>query len=68
MNKRREAMAASAREIRSFRDFLIFIRAELKPKGKLLTPFNVISAPVIVLGIILVAYRMVKGLGSVTNL
>ena len=61
-------MAASAREIRSFRDFLIFIRAELKPKGKLITPFNVISAPVIVLGIILVAYRMVKGLGSVTNL
>lgn len=54
--------------MKSFRDLLVFIRGELKPKGKIFTPFNVISAPVILLGIILIAYRMVKGLGSITNL
>jgi Ni/Fe-hydrogenase subunit HybB-like protein len=36
--------------------------------GAWLTPFNVISAPVILLGAILVVIRFAKGLGSVTNL
>ncbi len=45
-----------------------FFLQELKPKGKLLTPFNIISAPIILLGLVLTANRFVEGLGSVTNL
>ena len=45
-----------------------FILAELKPRGKWLTPFNLISIPVIVLGAALLTIRFVKGLGSITNL
>jgi Ni/Fe-hydrogenase subunit HybB-like protein len=53
---------------REFKDILAFIWSELKPKGKMLTPFNVISAPIILLGAYLIVYRLVKGLGAVTNL
>jgi Ni/Fe-hydrogenase subunit HybB-like protein len=53
---------------RNFKDVLSFIWSELKPRGKMITPFNVISAPIIILGAILVVYRLVKGLGAVTNL
>jgi len=45
-----------------------FLAAELKPKGKMLTPFNIVSVPVIILGIILIVIRFAKGLGAVTNL
>lgn len=45
-----------------------FILGELKPRGKIFTPFNIISAPVIVLGIVIIIIRFWKGLGSVTNL
>jgi Ni/Fe-hydrogenase subunit HybB-like protein len=45
-----------------------FFLSELKPKGKWLTPFNIISIPVIILGVILIVIRFWKGLGSVTNL
>jgi Ni/Fe-hydrogenase subunit HybB-like protein len=45
-----------------------FLRGELRPKGKLLTPFNVISAPILVAGLALVILRFAKGLGAVTNL
>jgi Ni/Fe-hydrogenase subunit HybB-like protein len=34
----------------------------------MLTPFNLISVPIILLGAILVVYRLVKGMGAVTNL
>jgi len=55
--------------IESFKDFMIFIRSELKPKGRIFTIFNVISAPIILLGAILIVYRLAKGLGwPVTNL
>ena len=55
--------------IESFKDFVTFIRAELKPKGRIFTIFNVISAPIILLGAILIVYRLAKGLGwPVTNL
>ncbi|OIP93325.1 MAG: hypothetical protein AUK24_00160 [Syntrophaceae bacterium CG2_30_49_12] len=48
---------------------MIFIRSELKPKGRIFTIFNVISAPIILLGAILIVYRLAKGLGwPVTNL
>jgi Ni/Fe-hydrogenase subunit HybB-like protein len=55
-------------EKRELKDILAFIRSELKPQGKLLTPFNIISGAIIILGAILVVYRLVKGLGAVTNL
>jgi Ni/Fe-hydrogenase subunit HybB-like protein len=48
--------------------FIGFMLREMKPKGRLLTPFNVISAPVILLGVILLVIRFTKGLGAVTNL
>lgn len=45
-----------------------FLLGELKPKGKIFTPFNIISVPIILLGIILIVIRFWKGIGSVTNL
>ena len=45
-----------------------FLLSELKPKGKLLTPFNVISAPIILLGLGILYVRFTQGLGAVTNL
>lgn len=45
-----------------------FVLSELKPRGKWLTPFNIISIPVILLGLILIVIRFWKGLGAVTNL
>lgn len=45
-----------------------FLLRELKPKGKWLTPFNVISIPVIILGVVLIVYRFIYGIGSITNL
>jgi len=59
---------AATTELKSLREFLDFIRGELRPRGKLLTPFNVISVPIIVLGAILIVYRFITGLGSITNL
>lgn len=45
-----------------------FLRAEMKPRGKLLTPFNVISGAVILTGAVILALRFWFGLGAVTNL
>ncbi|MBE0650435.1 MAG: polysulfide reductase NrfD [Bacteroidales bacterium] len=45
-----------------------FFMSELKPKGKWLTPFNIISIPIMILGLILIVIRFWKGLGSITNL
>ncbi len=45
-----------------------FLLRELKPKGKWFTPFNIISIPVIMLGIFLIVIRFWKGIGSITNL
>ena len=60
--------SVKAGEIKGVKDFLVFIRKELKPKGKIFTPFNVISLPIILLGLVLIVIRLAKGLGSVTNL
>lgn len=40
----------------------------MKPKGKFLTPFNIISLPIMIAGLVLIVIRFAKGLGSVTNL
>ena len=45
-----------------------FLRSELKSKSKLLTPFNIISFPIVLLGLALIVIRFWKGLGSITNL
>lgn len=52
------------RENKTFR----FILNELKPKGKIFTPFNIISIPVIITGLIIMYIRFTQGIGSVTNL
>ena len=45
-----------------------FIISELAPKGKILTPFNIISFPIMLLGLTLIVIRFWKGIGSITNL
>jgi len=45
-----------------------FLMHELKPRGKWFTWFNVISIPVIIVGLVLIVIRFAKGIGSVTNL
>jgi len=45
-----------------------FLYSELKPRGKWLTPFNIISIPIIFLGLALIVIRYWLGLGSITNL
>lgn len=49
---------------RAFRFFL----SELKPKGKIFTPFNVITGAIIAVGLTLIVIRFAFGLASVTNL
>jgi Ni/Fe-hydrogenase subunit HybB-like protein len=40
----------------------------MKPRGPWLTPFNVISIPVILTGVVIIVIRFIYGLGAVTNL
>ena len=47
---------ATTPEIKNFKDFRAFILSELKPKGRIFTPFNVISLPIILLGGILILF------------
>jgi len=47
---------------------LQFLAHEMKPRGKFLTTFNIISIPIMILGLIIIIIRFWKGLGSVTNL
>ncbi len=54
--------------IGSFGQFFRFLIQEMKPRGPWLTTFNVISIPVILTGLVILYFRFVYGLGSVTNL
>jgi Ni/Fe-hydrogenase subunit HybB-like protein len=45
-----------------------FLMNELKPRGKWLTPFNLISIPIILVGLALIVIRFTKGLGAVSNI
>ncbi len=47
--------------------FIKFIAGELKPKGKLLTPFNVISGITILAAAVILFFRFTDGLGSVVH-
>jgi len=60
--------AVTTNEVQNFKNILRFIISELKPKEKMLTPFNIISFPIIIIGAILIVLRLVKGLGATTNL
>jgi Ni/Fe-hydrogenase subunit HybB-like protein len=65
MTMRSEIPLAMDQEPKSIWKFFL---KELKPKGKIFTPFNIISVPIILLGIVLIAIRFWKGIGSITNL
>jgi len=54
--------------IGTVKEFVSFVIDELKPRGKQLTPFNVISTVIMVVGLILIVIRFAKGIGSITNL
>jgi Ni/Fe-hydrogenase subunit HybB-like protein len=54
-----------AKEIGRFIKFMI---SEIKPKPPYFTPFNVITIPIILLGLGILVIRFSKGLGAVTNL
>jgi Ni/Fe-hydrogenase subunit HybB-like protein len=47
---------------------LRFLLQELRPKGKLITPFNVISLAIMAATAVILFFRFTQGLGSVTNL
>ncbi len=45
-----------------------FVMSTLRPHGNIFTPFNIISVPIITMGIVLIVMRFVNGIGSITNL
>jgi len=51
-----------------FARFGRFLLQELKPKGKIVTPFNVITGAIILVGAVLLVIRFAFGLGAITNL
>lgn len=49
-------------------NFFTFLLAEMKPKGPIFSPFNIISFPIMMLGLVIIFLRFKNGIGSVTNL
>jgi Ni/Fe-hydrogenase subunit HybB-like protein len=47
--------------------FFQFFISEIKPKGKVITPFNVISGLVVIMALIILVIRFKDGLGAVTH-
>jgi Ni/Fe-hydrogenase subunit HybB-like protein len=68
MKRKDNDIGRPRKALRDVREFVRFLAAEMKPKGKIWTPFNVISGTIIVVGLALIAIRFYKGLGAVTNL
>jgi Ni/Fe-hydrogenase subunit HybB-like protein len=50
------------------RRFTRFLAGEMKPRGRLLTPFNVITIAIMAVAAVILYIRFTQGLGSVTNL
>ena len=48
--------------------FIKFIISEIKPRPPYFTPFNVITIPIILVGLVILVQRFTQGLGAVTNL
>ncbi len=63
-----QAQEPTTPQIGSLGDFVRFLTSEMKPKGKFLTPFNMISIPIILVGLVLIVIRFIYGIGSITNL
>ena len=51
-----------------FRGFLRFLLSEMKPKGAIFTPFNVITVGIFLATAVLLAIRFIFGIGAITNL
>jgi len=45
-----------------------FVWSTFRPHGKIFTPFNIISVPIITLGVVLIVIRFARGIGSITHL
>ena len=61
-------MSQAATVTGEFSRFMRFLFQEMKPRGPWLTPFNIISIPVILTGVVVLYFRFRYGLGAVTNL
>jgi len=48
--------------------FIKFMISEIKPRPPYFTPFNMVTIPIILLGMVILVIRFSKGLGAVTNL
>jgi Ni/Fe-hydrogenase subunit HybB-like protein len=57
-----------ARPRGEFARVLGFLRGELRPRGRLLTPFNLISLTLMAATAVILFYRFAYGIGTVTNL
>jgi Ni/Fe-hydrogenase subunit HybB-like protein len=64
MNKKKGSLSLLAAELKRF---IIFFLGELRPKGNILTPFNIISAIILLGAAIILTIRFIKGLGAVSN-
>ncbi|MFC2161669.1 NrfD/PsrC family molybdoenzyme membrane anchor subunit [Acidobacteriota bacterium] len=53
---------------KEFLKFVKFIISEVKPRPPYFTPFNMITIPIILVGLVILVFRFTKGLGAVTNL
>jgi len=68
MKRKSNDTGRARKALHAVREFARFLASEMKPKGKIGTPFNVITGTIIVVGIALIAIRFYLGLGAVTNL
>src|SRR3989337_2537592 len=48
--------------------FVKFMIAEVKPRPPYFTLFNLITVPIVLLGLVILVVRFSRGLGAVTNL
>jgi Ni/Fe-hydrogenase subunit HybB-like protein len=58
----------TASALDSPRAFFNFLVRELRPRPPFVTTFNVLSIPIVLVGLAILAVRFTQGLGSVTNL
>ena len=63
-----ESVEPVSPQIGGIGDFLRFLLSGMKHKGKLITPFNVVSTIIVSVGLVLIAIRFIYGIGAITNL
>ena len=61
-------MATATQPVSQRPSLLKFLLEEIKPKGPLVTPFNIAAMMIVFGGIVILVIRFWKGLGAVTNL